>query len=108
MSIDLDQLLGDMAGAAEDAAGGVWPQIRDFASAELKSLAEMLVTIETLGVPEDEAQLLMKLHARTTEIVLASIESMTLIAAEAIVNAVVDVLRVAANSALGFNLFPTS
>lgn len=108
MTIDVDQLLSDMVDAAEGVAGQAWPQIRDFASVELQSLAEMLVKIETLNVPEDEAQLLMKLHSRTTEIVLASIESMTLIAAEAIVNAVINVLQGAANTALGFDLFPAN
>jgi len=104
MRIDVEQLLGNKVSAAEGIAGQVWPQIRDYVTVELRNLADMLIQIEALNVPEDEARLLMKLHSRTTEIVLASIEGMTLIAAESIVN----VLQGAANTALGFDIFPTT
>ena len=108
MELDVDKLFEDMVAAVKGVVAGRWPEIQNLAEDELKALAELLVRIEARKaagtISDDDARSLLKIHRNTVETVLASIQGMTLIAAEMAVNAALNVVKEAVNKALNFDL----
>ena len=108
MSMDAEELGTSMLGAVRSVVGDRWPEIQQLAEDELEDLARVLVRIElrqsTGAISEAEARALMRIHRNTVETVLAGIQGMTLVMAEMAVNAAMDVVRVAVNSSVGFDL----
>ena len=108
MALDVEQLLGDMITAVKGVVGNRWPDIQNLAEDELEDLARVFARIEArklAGTISDvEAKALLKIHRNTVETVLASIEGMSLIMAEMAINAAMDVISDAVNTAAGFEL----
>ena len=105
-SINGAKLLQDMGSAAAHAAGQQWPGIRDAAKDELQKLVTIGVQIEvkrkTGVITEDEAKDLVDMQKNASIAVLAGLEGMGLLAAEAVINAALGVLSAAVNAATGF------
>lgn len=84
-----------------------WPDIKDYAEVEAKKMAQTLVQIETLrlkGKPESELSALLQMQRNAMRAVLLTIEGLGLLAVEQAINAALDIIRTAVNTALGFEL----
>ena len=84
-----------------------WPEIRAYAEAEAKKMAQTLVQIEALrvkGKPESELSALLQMQRNAMRAVLLTIQGLGLLAVEQAINAALDVIRTAVNTALGFDL----
>lgn len=85
-----------------------WPKIKDFASAELKLLAQSLIEIKALQatgqISKSEARSLVRQHKNATAAVMAGIEGMSTLMAEQAVNAALKMIKDAVNTAAGFRL----
>ncbi len=105
-TLKLQELKPGMIAAFKDTATQAWPVIKDFATIELKLLAQSLIEIQSLAasgrISRGEAKSLMRQHKNATIAVLSGIEGMTLLAAERAVNAAIAAIRQALNSAAGF------
>lgn len=108
MSINVNDLLGDMVEAAKGVLSGKWPDIKDYAETELKGIAEGIALVEKLhlagSVTDEQAKLLFEMKKNTAKIVLLSIEGLGILAVEQAINAALDVVKEAVNGALDFSL----
>jgi len=108
MSIDVNDLLGKMLGAAKGVLSEKWPEIRDYAETELKGIAEGIALIERLhlsqSITDEQARLLLDMKKNTAKIVLLSIEGLGLLAVEQAINAALNVVKETVNRALKFAL----
>lgn len=108
MAINVDELLGDMLGAAKDVLSEKWPDIEDYAETELKGIAEGIALIEKLhisgSISDEQAKLLLDMKKNTAKIVLLSMEGLGLLAVEQAINAALDVVRETVNESLDFTL----
>lgn len=108
MALDLNQMTNDMIGAARGVLQNRWPDVRSYAESELKKLAH---TIDDIGrmllnreIDEDRARLLIQMQKNAARSVLLTVEGLGLLAAEAAINAALDVVRNAVNTAVGVAL----
>ena len=108
MSIDVNDLLGDMIEAAKGVFGDKWPDIKDYAETELKGIAEGVVLVEKLhitnSITDEQAKLLFEMKKNTAKVVLLQIEGLGLLVVERAINAALEVVGEAVNGALGFAL----
>jgi hypothetical protein len=106
--LDFNSLLNSMIDAAKGSLQENWPAISALATTSLKTLAHNLVDIEEMKIEKtitpEQASLLVDMQKNSLKIVLLSEEGLGLLAAEAAINAVLDAVRTAVNTALGFIL----
>lgn len=85
-----------------------WPEVKNYAEAESKKLAENFVMIERLKlageISEEQAKLHHDIQKNASRSVLLAIEGLGLIAVEQSINAAMDVLRTTVNETLDFAL----
>jgi hypothetical protein len=109
MALDVGELVKKMFEAFESSLVDKWPEVKDYAEAEAKKMAESLVMIEKLvlseQINEDQAKLHFQIQRNATRMVLLTIEGLGIIAVEEAINAAMDVLRDTVNTALDFTLF---
>lgn len=107
-TLDLDGLFNQMVGAAEKSLGGQWPAISTLATSSLKTLAQNFVDVEEMlasgAIVKAQAQLMIDMQKNSLQIVLLSEAGLGLLAAQAAINAALDVVRTAVNTAIGFAL----
>lgn len=108
MALKASQLVKDMLGAARAEVADQWPDVRLYAESEAKKLAQTLVMIEKLKlkgrINRQQARLLLDMQKQTSRIVLLTIEGLTLLAAEAAINAAFKAVRDTVNGAIGWKL----
>lgn len=108
MALSASQLGKDMVAALKGALMEKWPEIKEYGEAEAKKLAQTLVMIEALRVSgkinEEQATLHLEIQKNATRTVLLTIEGLGILAAEAAINAALNVVKDAVNTALGFAL----
>ncbi len=108
MSIDERELASAMFEAFKGKLTEKWPEVKDYAEAESKKLAESLAMIEKLKlageINEEQAKLHLEIQKNATRTVLLTIEGLGIIAVEQAINAAMSVLKEAVNTALGFTL----
>ena len=108
MAIDFTALTAQMGAAALAVLKDKGPAVKTFAQGELNKLAQTIATIEEASlaghISEDEARLLLQMQKHAARTVLTAMEGMSLLVAEQAINAALDVVRVAVNSALKFAL----
>ena len=108
MSLDVGDLATKMFTAFKGELSGKWPEVKDYAEAESKKLAENFVMIEKLKltgeISEDQAKLHHEIQRNASRTVLLAIEGLGLVAVEKAMNAAMDVLRDTVNGALDFTL----
>lgn len=106
MSLNFNSLLNDMVNAAKESLGKNWEGIKDVAVTSFKSLAMHLVEIEKMRVEgtitEEKACLLIGMQKDAIKIAIATEKGLSLIAAEAALNAALDVVKNTVNVAIGF------
>jgi hypothetical protein len=108
MAFNVGELVKKMFEAFESSLADKWPEVKDYAEAEAKKLAESLVMIEKLvltnQISEDQAKLHFQIQQNATRMVLLTIEGLGIIAVEQAINAALDVLKDTVNTALDFTL----
>ncbi len=108
MALDVGELVKKMFEAFETSLVDKWPEIKDYAEAEAKKMAESLVMIEKLviagKITEEQAKLHFQIQRNATRMVLLTIEGLGIIAVEQAINAALDVLKDTVNTALDFTL----
>lgn len=108
MALDAGKLGKDILGALKAAFQDKWPEMKEYGEAEAKKLAQTLVMIEALRaagkISEEQAQLQLNIQKNASRTVLLTLEGLGLLAAEAAINAALDVVKEAVNTAVGFVL----
>lgn len=108
MGLNVSQLGKDILGAFKGALTEKWPDIKDYAEAEAKKMAQTLVMIEALKlsgkINNKQANLHVEIQKNATRIVLLTLEGLGVLAVEAAINAALGVVKDTVNSALGFAL----
>ena len=108
MSLDTTQLAADMIGAMQGVLKEKWPKIKEYGEAEARKLAESFAMIERLKllneIDEDEARLHFTIQKNASRTVLLTIEGLGVLAAEQAINAALNVVKDAVNTALDFIL----
>ena len=107
--LNLDTILNSMIAAAEGSLKDNWPAISTPAIASLKTLAENIIYVEAMNtgntISPAQASILIDMQKNAVKTVLLSEEGLGLLAAEAAINAVIDVIRAPVNAVLGWALF---
>jgi len=108
MGLRASTLVKEMLTAAKGEVAERWPEVKVYAEAEAKKLAQTLVMIEKLKVSgritKKQADILLDMQKQTSRVVLLTIEGLSLLAAEAAVNAAMKSIRDAVNDAIGWRL----
>lgn len=108
MSLDVGELASKMFVAFKEKLSDKWPDVKDYAEAESKKLAENFVMIEKLKlsgkITEEQAKLHHEIQKNASQSVMLTIEGLGLVAVEQAINAAMDVLKEAVNGALDFAL----
>ncbi len=108
MAIDATAIASDMLSAMKGELTDAWPDIKDYAEAEAKKLAQTFLMIEKLKlsnqIDEEEAEIHLNMAKNASKAVFLAIEGMGLIVVERAINAALDVVSTAVNTALGFTL----
>lgn len=108
MALSASQLSKDILAALKGTFSKKWPEIKDYGEAEAKKLAQTLVMIEALKVSgkinKEQAALHLEIQKNATRTVLLTIEGLGLLAVEAAINAALNVVKDAVNTAIGFTL----
>ena len=108
MAFNVGKLVKKMFEAFETSLADNWPEVKDYAEAEAKKMAESLVMIEKLilteQINEDQAKLHLQIQQNSTRMVLLTIEGLGIIAVEQAINAALAVLKDTVNTALDFTL----
>ena len=105
-TINVNDLITSMLGAAAQAGREHWPQIRDSVGPQFEELAEIAARIEerknnnTMNEPQERA--IVKIQENALKAVVAGMSGQAKVAAQAAVNAALNVLRTTLNGALGF------
>lgn len=108
MSVDADQLLGQMVAAGAQAFGVRWREVEKFARLEFKTLAQRIEDIgEGLAQHQFDlatAKLLVAMQVNTATAAIAGATTLVMLAVEAAVNAVLAAIKDAVNAGLGVAL----
>jgi hypothetical protein len=106
--IDVGSLVADMLSAAEKVLKVHWNDVRPFAETEMQKLAATAVLIEAGHTAdklnEAQAKILLRMQANASQAVLTAVETVGMIAAQDAINAAIQVLAQAVNTAVGFAL----
>ncbi|OIR14239.1 hypothetical protein GALL_47060 [mine drainage metagenome] len=108
MALDINTLINQMVGAAKDSLGSNWPGIKDVATSSLTTIAQNLVDIEKMKIvgiiTPEKAALLISMQKQAAKMAIATEVGLGILAAEAAINAALDVVRTAVNTAIGWTL----
>jgi hypothetical protein len=109
MAFDPSELAERMIKAFQTSLTENWPEVKAYAEAEAKKMAESLVMIEKLiltgQINEEQAKFHFQIQQNATRMVLLTIEGLGIIAVEQAINAALDVLKDTVNTSLDFTLF---
>lgn len=107
-TLDLNSLFTEMFKAVETSFGDKFPKIRDLARSSVKTLAQNIVDIEAMKITgtitEEQARLKLGIQKDAFKIILLTEEGLGLLAVESALNAALDVVKKAVNTAIGFIL----
>ena len=107
MSFDGAAMAEKMIGAGSAAFGADWQTAKGFAEAEFRTLGARLETIAAQtaqGMHPAVAKSLFDAQVRTAIQIIAGATALTILAVEAAINAILDVIKEALNGAIGFAL----
>lgn len=108
MSVNVDQLLGQMVTAGAKAFGSGWGEVEKFATLEFKTLAQRIQDIGE-GVAKGDfdlatAKLLLAMQVNNATATIAGATTLVTLAVEAAINAVLATIKEAVNKGLGVAL----
>ena len=106
--LDVSKLATDMLGAAMKVLNQKWPEAAGYAESEFKKIAESIALIQRQcaagKMTEEQARLHLELQRIASRNVLLTLEGLGLLTAEAAINAALQVVKVAVNTAIGIVL----
>jgi hypothetical protein len=104
--IDTASLVQNMIAAVRQALQLHWNDVRPFAETEMQKLAATAVQIQAGNadgtISDAQAQILLSMQANASQAVLTAVETVGMIAAQDAINAALQVLKSAVNTAVGF------
>ena len=105
-NINIEELAKQMLEAAKNVFDEKWPEVKKFAESESKkfisNMAEIALWKANNEITEDEAKSLANLHKRSMKMVFTALEGISLAMAEKAINAAIDMIRKAVNTAIGW------
>jgi hypothetical protein len=107
MPVNDSKLSEQMIGAGAAAFGEDWSEVRVFAEIEFRTMATRLEAIAyqlAHGLDIELAKILLDSQKRTAVQAIAGATALSVLAAEAAINAALDTVRNAVNAAVGFTL----
>ena len=108
MGLNTSQVGKDILGAFKGVFAKKWPDLKEYGEAEAKKLAQALVMIQSLKVSgkinEDQARLHLEIQKNAARTVFLTLEGLGILTVEAALNAALDVVKQAVNTAAGFAL----
>lgn len=107
MPVNESRLSEQMIGAGAAAFGEHWSEVRVFAEIEFRAIATRLEAIAyqvAHGLDTGLARILLDSQKRTAVQAIAGATALTVLAAEAAINAALDAVRSAVNATVGFTL----
>ncbi len=106
--LDVSTLLPRMIDSARGSLKDAWPETKEYAEAEFQKIGESLLYIEQEvlagRMTQRKAQLHVKMQKNATKMVLLSVEGLGILAAEAAIDAALDVVKETVNTSLGIIL----
>ena len=101
--INVDELFNTMLNAGSNAFGDKWKEVENYAPAEFKKISEQIVEIakniakyekdNNQGYSPETGKLLLQMQRTATESVLVAVSTLTLIAVQNGINAILKVLK---------------
>ena len=108
MGLNAKELAANMLGAALPILQGGASDIETYAKSEFIKIAQAMVMIgsqyATEEINDEQARLLLRMQENASRAVLLTVRGMTLLTAEQAINAALDCVKSAVNTALGFVL----
>ncbi|WP_417915690.1 hypothetical protein [Candidatus Electronema sp. JM] len=108
LNLDIATLAKNMLASMQVTLKNKWPEVKEYAESETKKLAETLILIKRLEiegkVTPEQLRLHLEMQKNATRAVLLTIEGLGILAVEAAINAALNVVKDAVNTALGFTL----
>lgn len=108
MALKASNLVKQMLVAAKGELEDKWPDVKIYAETEAKKLAQTVVMIEKLKlsgkVSKKQADILLDMQKQTSRVVLLTVEGLSLLSAEAAINAAMKSIRETVNGAIGWTL----
>ncbi|MGV3511305.1 MAG: hypothetical protein ACO1OX_04800 [Novosphingobium sp.] len=104
--MNIDDLFSQMMQAGQALAGGVWQQMKSFAVPELKKIAVQIVAIaeNAEDYTQAGARALLDMQMKAAAGVIVAMTTLTLLAVQDALNAIIGAVKQLVNSALGFVL----
>lgn len=108
MGLDVKELSANMLSAALPVLRSGLSDAETYAKSEFATIAQTVVSIgsqyATKSIDQDQARLLLKIQENASRSVLLTLQGMTVLTAENAINAALDCVKNAVNTALGFVL----
>lgn len=108
MSLDADAIAKDMISAARGVVDQKWPATREYFESESKMYAQRLASVAKMYadgiISEKRAKEHIALQSEVWETTLLAVNGLSQILIEQALNAAIDVIRDAVNTATGFVL----
>jgi hypothetical protein len=108
MSVNADQLFGQMVAAGSQAFGTRWREVEKFAKLEFRTLAQRIhdigEAVEDHQFDVQTAKLLVTMQVNTATAAIAGATTLVTLAVEAAINAVLAVIKDTVNAAVGVAL----
>lgn len=106
MALNVSDLSKQMLGAMNKVLTNQWKDVKVYSETEMKKLAQTIAMIEKMYVAGDitkqEARLHLQIQKNAARTVLLTVQGLGILAVENAINAALDVVKTAVNSALGF------
>ena len=104
--MNVDNLFSQLLQAGQGLAGDVWQQMKSFAVPELKKIAVQIVAIgEHLeDYTQEGARALLDMQMKAAAGVIVAMTTLTLLAVQEALNAIIAAVKQLVNSTLGFAL----
>lgn len=107
-NIDYGELLKKMLDAAKGKLTTHWKEVKPYAENEFKKFNQNIKLIAKLKlegkIDAEKAVLHLKIQKNAMQIVFLTVEGLGLLAVEAAINAVIDVIKVTVNKAIGWDI----
>ncbi len=108
MSISVSELTSTIVNAAKGELEDHWPEIKEYAKAEARKMAESIKMIGKLTAQGRMSPAAAKIHLRiqknATSSVLLTIEGLGLLTVEKAINASINAIKDIVNTGVGFKL----
>jgi len=108
MAIDVDELFSKMFTSGANAFGEGWNEVQKYAKVEFKTIAQRMDDIGEALINNEfdlaTGKMLLAMQINLAAAAIAGATTLVLLAVEAAINAVLDVIRDFVNAALGFAL----